>query len=118
MQRNLEHHALSNCIFANVYQKSIQISSTSVQDHEAIFTPPHATFCPLAPLVERFWLDASAATKGSDTEADGLIGWGRGVFFRSSRTFCDRSVFLMNHPAYRLPTVDSAMCTMSYRGVR
>jgi hypothetical protein len=60
-------------------------------------------------LAGRVWLDASVIVK----EADGLVGGGRGMFFRSSRTFCDRSVFLMNHPAYRLPTVDSAMCTMS-----
>jgi hypothetical protein len=39
---------------------------------------------------------------------------GSGLFRNSSRMRCDRSVLLMNQPAYRRPTVDSETCTMFY----
>lgn len=84
------------------------------RDHsptQAAFTPPHATFCPLllgAPSPLAFlspFASPSLPCAFAANDADP----GNGDARNPSNTRAACSEFRINHPAYRLPTVDSAM---------
>lgn len=103
------------------FQNMISISTTRnytrqvrLNSNQATLTPPHATL----------WAVLGVFAGASPAVADVapvlvrlavLGGMGSGVFLRSSKILCVLSVFLINHPAYRLPTVDSAMWTMFWK---
>lgn len=84
-----------------------KIHATTIHYHAsyAVFTVPHATFGPGFDGAA----DGAAAACASTT---GFGGTGNGLLWRVSYTRWACSVFLMNHPAYLRPTVDSAIFTM------
>ena len=97
-------------LVSSEYKKSIH----HVHLFYATLTPPHAT------LGADLGAGASDLACGCDCACGctGLGGIGNGLFLSASSTRCACSVLRINQPAYRRPTVDSAMCTIFCRPTR